>query len=104
MGQAKRNRESGVVPPNTPSLALAWATYVQNCIPPDTAAEDIATRRVAFFAGASVLLYGILKMLDTGEEPTDADLRRMDILYAEVEQFTETFDETVWRAMGVRRH
>jgi hypothetical protein len=98
----KRNRDHGNVLPNTPSLAAAWDGYVALCIPPDTAAEDIAALRVAFFAGASVLFYGLITMQDPGDDPTDDDLRRMDILYAEVKRFAENFDETIWRAMGVR--
>jgi hypothetical protein len=43
--------------------------------------------RHAFYAGAIVLFQSILAMLDPGEEPTAADLKRMDALDQELREY-----------------
>jgi hypothetical protein len=55
---------------------------------------------LAFKGGAAVLFYAILAMMDEGDEPTDADLGKMDLLHKEVEAFTQTFDQ---RIVALRR-
>jgi hypothetical protein len=41
-----------------------------------------------------------MNMLDEGEEPTAADLARMDNIHTEIEKFTETFDAEVLKRHG----
>jgi hypothetical protein len=50
-------------------------------------------------AGSAILFQALLKMLDPGEEPTDADLDKMDAISKELNAFTAAFDE---RATGIR--
>jgi len=52
----------------------------------------------AFYAGAQHLFASIMTVLDEGAEPTDADLRRMDNIAAELKAF-----ETVLESQ-VRKH
>ena len=48
---------------------------------------QVQEMRRAFYAGGQALLGLIMSNLDPGEEPTDADLARMDQLEAELMQF-----------------
>jgi hypothetical protein len=75
-----------------PSVDAAWKGYSALMRPP-----DIEAARLAFWAGASVLFYIMLLTMDPGNEPTDADMARMDRLNAEIEKFASTFDAEVLR-------
>jgi hypothetical protein len=81
-----------------PSIDAAWKGYVALVSP-----TDVEAARLAFWTGASVLFYGMLRMLDPGEEPTDADLAKMDRLNAEIEKFAATFDAEVLKRRGGRQ-
>jgi hypothetical protein len=47
--------------------------------------------RWVFFAGAQHLFGSIMGIMDPGEEPTDADLRRMDQIDVELKTFIAEF-------------
>lgn len=68
-------------------LGAQWRDYRTKIIPLD--APDIQAResRRAFYAGAQAMLAEIMKGLSPGLEPTDADLRKMDDLAAELKRF-----------------
>lgn len=55
----------------------------------DASELQVQEMRRAFFAGAQHLFASIMTVLDEGEddEPTDADMRRMDQIAAELERF-----------------
>lgn len=55
--------------------------------------------RKAFFAGAQHLWASILVFLDPGVEETPADLKRMDLIQKELDDFVEEMK----RAMKLRR-
>jgi len=57
----------------------------------DAPADQVDDMRNAFFAGAQHLLASIMSILDPGEEPTIADLQRMDLIQAELDQFIKDF-------------
>jgi hypothetical protein len=81
-----------------PSIEAAWRGYEKLISP-----RDNEEARLAFWAGASVLFYAMLKMLDPGDEPTDADLAKMDALNTEIEKFTSTFDAEIFKRHGGRQ-
>ena len=56
--------------------------------------------RKAFFAGAQHLFASILNILDPGSEPTDRDLRRMDLIHSELEEFGKGFELQYGRPDG----
>lgn len=62
------------------------ASFPQGC--PDFQREDL---RMAFFGGAQHLMGSIFGFLEEGEEPTDADMRRMNNIQAELEEFIADF-------------
>lgn len=47
--------------------------------------------RNAFFAGSQHLFGSIMNTLDDGEEPTPADIRRLDLIHLELLAFLEEF-------------
>ncbi len=81
-----------------PSIEAAWKGYNALLSP-----ADVEAARLAFWAGASVLFYAMLRMLDPGDEPTAVDLAKMDRLNTEIEKFASTFDAEVIRRHGGRQ-
>ena len=57
-----------------------------------TGAPDIQVRemRKAFFAGAQHLYSSIMTILDPGSEPTEDDLRRLEIIHVELEAWVDS--------------
>lgn len=56
--------------------------------------------RLAFMAGAEHLFSSIMSILDPGEESTDADLRRMDLIDAELDSWRGRLSERVQPSQG----
>lgn len=52
-------------------------------------APDIQVREcmLAFYAGAQHLYSTMMRVMDEGTEPTDADLKRMEMIHNELEDF-----------------
>lgn len=75
------------------AIDRAWLTWKMLAIAAD--ADELHSRdcEMAFKAGTATLFWSIMKMLDPGEEPTDADLEKMADLSREIEDFTKTFDQ-----------
>lgn len=65
-----------------------WQSY-RKILAPDVGATQVIETRRAFYAGAQGLFHAILAGLDSGTEPTDADLARMDEIHAELTEFCE---------------
>lgn len=62
-------------------------TAMSPMAPPDQVRE----MRMAFFAGAQHLFGTIMNVLDPGSEPTDADLKKMDLIQRELDGFIKDF-------------
>lgn len=60
-------------------------------IPLDAGATQLREMRMAFFAGAQHLFGSIMTIMDEDREPTEADLRRMDLIDAELKKFIRDF-------------
>ena len=60
----------------------------------------------AYFAGAAVLFEELMTSLDPGEEPTDADLRKMEAILKELSDFGREIDRKYARKLlkRQRRH
>ena len=78
-----------------PSIAAGWHSYRKMAMPPDAPEIQIEECRLAFWAGSAILFQALLKMLDPGEEPTEADLAKMDAISKELNAFAATFGERV---------
>jgi len=60
----------------------------------------LAELQMAFMAGADHLFSSIMSIMDPGEEPTDADLRRMDMIHAELERWRGSIAERIQPSQG----
>ena len=65
----------------------------------DAPEVQVREMRKAFFAGAQHLFASIATFLEEGTEPTDNDVRRMEMIHVEL----EAFDDSLKReARGIR--
>ncbi len=71
------------------TMAEIWDSYARRVMSPNAPPIQHQECRRAFYAGGEGLLVAIMNALDPGEEPTDADLDRMNSLHAELEQFAD---------------
>lgn len=74
-------------------MAEAWASYRERVLPVEAHPVHVIEARRAFYAGAECLLVGVMRMLDPGSDPTDADLARMEALVAELKAFARDVAE-----------
>lgn len=73
-------------------IEAGWVSLRLAAVPADAPEVQLEEMRNAFFAGAKHLLDSIMYLLDPGsEEPTDADLARMDKIQGELDAFIQTF-------------
>lgn len=72
-------------------IEAGWIGLRLAAVPLDAPAAQLDEMRTAFFAGAHHLLQSIMTMMDPGDEPTDADMARMDGIQAELDGFFEDF-------------
>lgn len=76
-------------------IEIGFAAMVQQSYPdwkkmPKQQMDDL---RTTFFAGAQHLWGSIFGILDPGSEPTEQDLRRMDLIHHELEAFIEEYKQ-----------
>jgi hypothetical protein len=75
-------------------IEAGWVGYEKLVLPPTAPQIQIDECRTAFFAGAQHLFGSIVSMLDQSnpdKDPTTADLRKMDLIHAELQSFAATF-------------
>jgi hypothetical protein len=68
-------------------IEAGWMGYRLAVMPQNAPPIQIDECRLAFMAGAAHLFSSVVSILDPGDEPTDADLRRMDMIHAELQAF-----------------
>mgnify|MGYP001579131277 FL=1 len=76
-------------------IELGFAALIQQTYPgwetmPKQQLDDL---RCAFFGGAQHLFGSIMGTLDPGSEPTERDLRRMDLINHELVAFVEEYKQ-----------
>ena len=79
--------------PRVFTLAAAWTTFEQSVFSPEIGPIQRREMRRAFYCGAQELFATILRMLEPGEEATEADLTKMDDLNDELERFATDLKE-----------
>lgn len=72
-------------------IEAGWLGLRIACELEDAPAIQLEEMRNAFFAGAQHLFSSIMTILDPGQEPTDKDMERMDLIDRELRQFINDF-------------
>jgi hypothetical protein len=69
-------------------VEAGWVALRIATIPPDTSASQLQALRMTYYSGAEHIFSSIVGMNDMSgsDEPTDADMHRMDLLQAEMER------------------
>lgn len=93
MGEGKRRDAAGRVRLPFDSLEEGWRLIAGKTVPPDVPEGVRAAMRHFFMMGAGCFFDLMMHRMDPGEDPTSADLRRMDALYAEIEAFRRSMLE-----------
>lgn len=70
-------------------IEAGWIGFEHYVMPKEAGPAQRQEMRNAFFAGAQHLMGSIMTFLEEGEEPTDADMRRMDFVHKELAAFGE---------------
>lgn len=65
-------------------IEVGWLSLRLASMAPDAPQSQIDAMRALFFAGAQYLFGSIMNMVESGSEPTDADLR---LIHHELEAF-----------------
>lgn len=70
------------------TMAEMWAVFAKMTMP-HVAVGSIQYEEMekGFYAGASSLLHWLMVQMDEDREPTEADMKRMDAMAAELEAF-----------------
>jgi hypothetical protein len=69
-------------------IEAEWKEFCLACFGNLSEQQYIDLRRT-FYGGASALYFALMKMLDPGAEPTDADLAKMRAFHVELTAFNE---------------
>ena len=72
-------------------IEAGWVSLKMMAVPEDAPKIQIEEMRNAFFAGAQHLLGSIMSTLDQGDEPTEADLRRLNNIQVELDLFIKDY-------------
>lgn len=70
-------------------IESGWIGLRLTAIPLDAPAVQLEEMRKAYMAGAQHLWSSIMTMLDPGADETPADMRRMDLIATELENFAD---------------
>ncbi len=82
-------------------IEAGWYSLRLAAIAPDAPALQLSEMRMAFFAGAQHLFGSMMGgVLDPDAEPTADDLRRMDLIDAELEAFIKEFELRIQPSKG----
>lgn len=66
-----------------------WLGFRLAVVPENAPAIQVDEMRKAFWAGSLHLFSSIMSILDPGAEPTEKDLRRMDLIHRELMEFED---------------
>jgi hypothetical protein len=81
-------------------IEAGWTALRIACIPLNAGPDQLREMKLAFMAGAQHLFSCVIG-LDDGVEPTGDDMRRMELIHAELEAFADELK--AWAARGLSR-
>jgi hypothetical protein len=74
-------------------IEVGFVTLRAVAMHPEAPADQVKEMRMAFFAGAQHLFGSIMGFLESGDEITDKDMRRMSLVDAELTEFIDEFSK-----------
>jgi hypothetical protein len=74
-------------------IEVGFVTLRAVAMHPEAPADQVKEMRMAFFAGAQHLFGSIMGFLESGDEITDEDMRRMSLVDAELTEFIDEFSK-----------
>lgn len=81
-------------------IEAGFAAFAHFAIPDDAPPVQKNEMRLAFMAGAEHLFSSIMNILDPGTEPTENDLRHMDLIAREIDEWRARLSERVEPSQG----
>lgn len=81
-------------------IEAGFAAYAHFVVPKNAPPVQLSETQMAFMAGAEHLWSSIMNILDPGQEPTDADLRRMDLIERELGEWRGKLSERIQPSQG----
>lgn len=73
-------------------IESGWTGFRALVIPPSAPQLQVDEMKKAFYAGAHHFFAAVMSVMDDGDEPSDADLARMQNAAAELRSFAATFE------------
>jgi hypothetical protein len=70
-----------------PIIETEWRNFAERVLPVDAPDVQRVEMRRAFFAGAISLFHALVTGMSPGDEPTDADMAKMDSIKAEFDRY-----------------
>lgn len=80
-----------------------WEVFDRFILPPDAPKIQREEMRKAFFAGAQHVYFCLVASLDSGREPTMDDMKRMELLDAELTEFGKSFAAEIEAQSAVKQ-
>jgi len=81
-------------------IEMGWIALRRMAVPPDAPDIQVSEMRMAYMAGAQHLFASMMGFLDPGEEPTDTDMRRIELIHRELEAFRKEMELRVSKTEG----
>ena len=81
-------------------IEAGWVGLRLHAVALNAPASQLSDMRYAFMAGAQHLFASIMTILDPGEDPTTADLLRMELISDELESFRNELELRVVKTKG----
>jgi hypothetical protein len=81
-------------------IEAGWIGYRLAVVPTDAPQIQLDECKMAFMAGASHLFSSIMVILDPGDEPSAADLNKMELIHKELDDFAQKMKLKVTKTEG----
>ena len=81
-------------------IEAGFVLFANSVISKDAPPVQYSEMRLAFMAGAEHIFSSILNVLEEGDEPTDADMRRMELVQGEIDEWRAKLSERISPAVG----
>lgn len=81
-------------------IEMGWVTLRALAVSPDASQLQLDEMRMAYMAGAQHTFSSIISILDPGEEPTEGDMKRMELISNELDNFRKEMELRMTTTQG----